>query len=201
MHPFSSLSKWAVVQTEELAESSHQKVKQSKIWDKNSNNSCRVRVMIHLKPALLKVSLPSCMGHAAAASIWVANHFFSKIVEVLRTLMGISATWRAELHKMQMKTLQVQLTDNYWLQTAKLSHGFNVIKAGKKKSKSSFWLTCWMYISGAIIGLRRTSLVGVFPMPYPLLWASATLIAFSPSGVKNRTVVALKPASKGCFWN
>lgn len=56
-------------------------------------------------------------------------------------------------------------------------------------------LTVCMKVSGAIIGLLKTSLVGVFPMPYPRCCAASKLIGFSPSGVKNTTVVALNPAS------
>lgn len=119
--------------------------------------------------------LPSWSGQAAAASICVASHVFSKMVEVLKTLIGTPATCEGkvdflERFKSQELDIEVHL------------------------------LTLWVNISGAAEGTLWTSLVGEFPTQYPFLWASFTVMTFSPSGVKNTTVVILNPASMGTFW-
>lgn len=59
-------------------------------------------------------------------------------------------------------------------------------------------LTVWVYVASADFELRRITLVGVFPTPYPLWWASVAFMILS-SGVKNTTVVIMYPASMGRF--
>lgn len=43
-------------------------------------------------------------------------------------------------------------------------------------------LTVWVYVASADFELRRITLVGVFPTPYPLWWASVAFMILS-SGV------------------